>query len=169
MISDNNIKIKDIIYLDNNLVDTTFSYKGNYYTTNDFLKVEITNDNDPSLKLQESDYHYIDFNNISDLEYEIVTITKPMIPGCTIRKYDNREIVGIICEKPVEDYNFSTYAYKYKTSNGSFSDIRIGVENEWFSNDIMSVMQLTKLEKIKYLLSHQDDNTLEKIYKVVYG
>lgn len=170
MISDNNIAVGDIIRLDYNLQDTTFKYDTNFYTTNDFVKVEITNNNDENIKLSLEDYYYIDFTeDISNLEYELVTITKPMIPGCIIKRNGKEEIVGKVVEKPVEDYNFNTYAYRYKKPDGSWSDVRIGVYNEWYSVDVMTMMILTKIEKIKYILKSNniEKNKLSEIYKVV--
>lgn len=170
MLSDNNIEINSIIKLNTNLSESTFEYEGNYYTTNDFIKIEIVDENDPTLKLLLLDYDYVDFNNINDLEYEIVIVPKPLIPQCNIKRYDSSTF-GIVCEKPVDDNNISTYAYKYKKADGSLSELRIGVEGEWYSIDTMNVMQLTKLEKIKYLLKQKDkqDNILDNIYKIVYN
>lgn len=171
MINDDNIAIGDVIKLDYDLKDTTFKYKDNYYTANDFVKIEITNNNDENIKLFIDDYNYINFteNDISNLEYEIVTITKPMIPGCAIKRNGKEVVFGEIVKKAVEDYNFSTYAYKYKKPDGSWSDIRIGVYNEWYSVDVINVMILTKLEKIKYILrsNNNTEDKLSEIYKVV--
>ena len=70
------------------VTDTTtniIDYKGKYYALRDFEQLVITNEDGYELRID--DYKYIiDFTDVENLQYETMTITKPLISGCKIQR-----------------------------------------------------------------------------------
>lgn len=139
------------------VTDTTtniIDYKGKYYALRDFEQLVITNEDGYELRID--DYKYIiDFTDVENLQYETMTITKPLISGCKIQRKGS-DIKGIIVDKPIEDGKYNTFGFQYYQANNDLSPVMVGSDEEWYSIDTTRICILLPIEKVKSIIFNND-------------
>lgn len=158
----NELNTGDII----SVTDTTSNiveHNGKYYALRDFEQLIITNEDGYELRID--DYHYIDFKNVENLQYETMTITKPLISGCKIQRVGS-DTKGIVVDKPFDDGKYNTFGVQYYQANNDLSPIIVGNDEEWYSIDTTRICILAPIEKVKYIVFNNDINNDFKVKSI---
>lgn len=153
--------------------NNVFLFNDEYFHKNDFNEVTIHDDS--GNELIEEHYGYITPENISiilsivDVDYVNVSMAIFEV-GCRIKRKNYLENAEeyIVIEKPVDDNNFDTFAYRREGK----PEIIIGTvsSDEFYSLSMKTVIQFKPIDIIKFLLTQNNDcqMIMDQIRQIVF-